>query len=117
MEVSFVKKFLGLEWTWRGMVGRIVSYSKIAGGYGTVRRPGNPFLHVSAGIAAVIFIFGLGILAVPSHSEARSGITPPTASLGPLVYSSVHTPQAIPAVAVRLAVSQDAGQATPPAAA
>ena len=78
-----------------------------------MRRPNNHFSRYSALITGLFCIVGLGILAMPSKSQARNSATPAAASLIKLV----HGLNALPAAALRPAATQDAGQAAPPPAA
>jgi cytochrome c5 len=72
--------------------GIFVVWARSAGGFERVR---THFFRHSALIAGLVFIFGLGILARPSNSEAQNDAAPRAA----------------------LSAAQDAGQAAPPAAA
>jgi cytochrome c5 len=87
--------------------------ARIAGGHGRVRIPDTFFSRYSFILAGLICIVGLGIIAAPSKSQARTGTTPLAALPGALVHG-VH---AFPGVAPRSAATQDAGQAAPPPAA
>jgi cytochrome c5 len=76
------------QWNWREIA---LLCARIAGGFERVR---THFFRHSALIAGLIFIFGLGILARPSNSEAQNPAVPRAA----------------------LSSAQDAGQAATPAA-
>ena len=78
-----------------------------------MRTPGKHFSSYLALIAGFIAILGLGILASPSKSRAQNAPAPRAASVG----ATVHRVLALPATTLRLAATQDAGQAAPPAAA
>ncbi len=78
-----------------------------------MRTPDNRFSYYSALIAGLIYIFVFGILPTTSKSETESGNTPRAALLGAMLHGE-HT---IPAMALRPAATQDAGQTAPPAAA
>jgi cytochrome c5 len=95
------------------LVGDPAAHEKIAGGHGSVRTPGSHFSRYSALLAGLVCVVGLGILAAPFRSQARSEATQPATLLGTLVHG-VH---AIPAAASRPAATQDTGQAAPPPAA
>ncbi len=79
-----------------------------------MRRPSNYFSRFSALIAGLICLFGLGILAAPSNSETQGATTPRSALVGTLVHGLREFPAA---ASIPTVTAQDAGQATPPAAA
>ena len=77
-----------------------------------MRTPDHHLSRYSTLVAGLICIFGLGILAVTSKSGTEGGAPAGAALPGALVHG-VH---ALPAVALRSAAVQDAGQAAPPTA-
>ncbi len=78
-----------------------------------MRTPESPFSRYSGLAAFLLCIAGLGFVCAPSNSQARNVAASDEASLATVV----HGMDAIPEAASRLAATQDAGQAAPPATA